>query len=132
MKTVVINPWKIAIGDRTIINEFCFIDGRGGLNIGSDVSISVYSSILTASHYTNSAEFAYKKSKVVIGNNVWVGIRAIILEGTEVKNGAIIGAGAVIKKYAEENGIYTGNPSNKIGNRTLDNKYNIDNVTFFR
>ena len=41
IKTIVINPKGITLGDRSIINECCFIDGRGGLVIGTDVSISV-------------------------------------------------------------------------------------------
>ena len=36
MKTVVIKPWRISIGERTYINEFCSLDGRGGIEIGEE------------------------------------------------------------------------------------------------
>lgn len=132
MKTIIINPWNIKIGENTIINEFCFIDGRGGLEIGNNVSISVYSSVLTASHETHSNEFKYKKSKVVIEDNVWIGIRVVILEGTVISEGAVLGAGSVIKKYAEPYGIYVGIPAKKISVRNIDKKYKLETLTFFR
>ena len=40
--TIVINPSGIKIGDRSVINENCLLDGRGGLIIGHDTSISSY------------------------------------------------------------------------------------------
>lgn len=132
MKTIIINPWNISIGERTVINEFCFIDGRGGLCIGNDVSISINSTILTASHETHSEQFKYKKSPVVIKDNVWIGTRAIILEGTIIGEGAVIGAGSLIKKEAESYGIYVGVPARKVSERSISNKYNIDTLTFFR
>ena len=46
-----------------------------------------------------SEEFCNRKrKKVIIGNDVWIGLRAIIMEGVHIRNGAVIGAGAVIKK----------------------------------
>ena len=55
--------------------------------------------------------------KVVIGNDVWIGTRAIILPGTTIGNGAIIGAGAVVTKDVPEYGIVGGVPAKLIRNR---------------
>lgn len=48
---------------------------------------------------------------VIIGNNVWIGTRAIILPGIHVGDGAIIGAGAIVTKDIPENAIVAGNPA---------------------
>lgn len=50
MKCKVRSPWNIRIGNNTIINEECYLDGRGSLIIGNNVSISYYTVIITASH----------------------------------------------------------------------------------
>lgn len=76
MKTIVQQPRNITIGENAIINEYCFLDGRGGLEIGKNASISIYTIILTGSHDKNSTEFAYRTGKVIIKNNVWIGARA--------------------------------------------------------
>jgi maltose O-acetyltransferase len=51
---------------------------------------------------------------VVIGDDVWIGSRAIILAGVKVGTGAIIGAGAVIAKDVPEWAVVVGNPGRVI------------------
>lgn len=55
---------------------------------------------------------------VIIGNDVWVGTRAIILPGVTISKGAIIGAGAVVTKDVPEYAIVGGNPARLIKYRT--------------
>ena len=43
MRTHVTIPWRIAIGENTTVNEFCYLDGRGGLTIGNNVNVALYS-----------------------------------------------------------------------------------------
>lgn len=130
--TKVISPANITIGDRTVVNEFCLLDGRGGLFIKDDVSISIYTKIITASHHANSNSFEYYQSSVSIENRVWIGCAAIILDGSKLNDNCIIGAGTVFKGSADCNGIYIGNPSKKIKDRILDSDYMIDYNPYFR
>lgn len=132
MKCTVINPWGITIGTNTIINEQCFLDGRGGLVIGNDTSISVQSMILTASHDRRSRSFEYYESGVVIGNNVWMGARAMVLDNSKVEDGCIISAGSSLKGNTEAGYIYTGVPARKARARELEGPYTISYKNFFR
>ena len=132
IKTVIDEPKKIKIGDRTVVNEYCHLDGRGGLVIGDDVSISIYTKILTASHHKNSGSFEYYEGPVSIENRVWTGISAIILDNSVIRNNSIIGGGCVFKGQAEENGIYVGNPAKKITERTLEKEYQLSYHPYFR
>ena len=54
---------------------------------------------------------------VVIGSDVWIGCRAIILDGVQVGDGAIIGAGAVVTSDVEPYSIVSGSPAINIGSR---------------
>lgn len=129
---IVIHPEKITIGDRTIINEYCHLDGRGGLVIGNDTSISVYCKIITASHKGNSGLFEYYDKKTIIGNRVWIGCGATILDGTTINDKCIIGAGAVLKGLTETRGIYLGVPALLKKYRDLENDYSISYEAYFR
>lgn len=52
---------------------------------------------------------------IVIGNNVWIGMRSIILKGAEIKDGSVIGAMSLVnKKFDEENILIAGVPAKKI------------------
>lgn len=48
---------------------------------------------------------------VVIEDDVWIGTRAIILAGTRVGRGAVVGAGAVVTKSVPPYAIVGGNPA---------------------
>ncbi len=129
---VIDHPQNIVVGDRSVINENAYLDGRGGLTIGQDVSISIYSKVITASHEKDSSSFAYFNNSVIIEDNVWLGVGAIICDGSHLKKNAIVGAGCVVKGIIDENGIYIGNPAKKIGDRKLNEQYHISNLLHFR
>lgn len=40
INTIVVSPRGITLGERAIVNEMCYLDGRGGIRIGNDASIS--------------------------------------------------------------------------------------------
>lgn len=61
-----------------------------------------------------------KRYHVVIGNDVWIGANAIIMEGIVVGNGAIIAAGSVVIKDVEPYTIVGGNPARAIKKRFSD------------
>ncbi|GHU55180.1 hypothetical protein FACS189442_2420 [Spirochaetia bacterium] len=48
---------------------------------------------------------------VYIGNNVWIGFRAMILKGVTIGDGAIIAAGAVVTKDVPAHSMAAGNPA---------------------
>lgn len=50
----------------------------------------------------------------IIGDNVWIGARAIIMDGIQIGSGAIIGAGAVVTRDVPENTIFAGVPAKLI------------------
>lgn len=55
--------------------------------------------------------------KIVIEDDVWIGLGSIILSGLTIKIGSIIAAGSVVTKDVEPYSIYAGNPARKIRDR---------------
>jgi maltose O-acetyltransferase len=56
-----------------------------------------------------------------IGNNVFIGMNAIILMNTTIGDNCIIGAGAIVNGNVESGTIYAGNPAKQIS--TIDKYY---------
>lgn len=52
-----------------------------------------------------------KKAPVVIGNDVFIGARSIILKGVTIGDRAIIGAGSVVSKDVPADSVVAGNPA---------------------
>lgn len=63
---------------------------------------------------------SFAKGPLVIENDVWIGVGAIILNGLTVGNGAVIGAGSVVTKDIPPYAIAVGNPARVIGKRFDD------------
>lgn len=51
------------------------------------------------------------KGDIIIGNDVWIGAHAVILSGTTIGNGAVIGANTVITKDVLPYAIVVGSPA---------------------
>lgn len=62
----------------------------------------------------NSTKSISGKRKVVIGNHVWIGARALILYGARICDGSIIGANSLVKRVIPNNCIAAGIPARVI------------------
>lgn len=113
----------ITIGNGCHVNQSCYIDGRGKVIIGNNVSISHYVKIVTGSHDVMDKKFSGKFAKIIIEDNVWIGINAIILQDVKIGTGAVICAGAVVTKNVDPYDIVAGIPARKIGKRSKDLDY---------
>lgn len=131
MKVTVFSPWRIVIGENTMVNEFSILDGRGELSIGNNVSISMYSIIYSSSHKAHSDTFEYFKNKVIICDNVWLGARAIILPGTILAKGTVIAAGSSYTGITRENSIYAGVPAEFKKSRNITDTYDLGKQVYF-
>jgi acetyltransferase-like isoleucine patch superfamily enzyme len=122
---------RISIGGRSVINRNSYLDGRSGLSIGSNVSISPHAYILTLDHDPQSKDFAARTGPVRIDDYVWIGARATLLPGVTLGKGAVIGAGAVVTKDVAEFTIAAGVPAKPIGQRNRDLNYDPSYFPFF-
>jgi len=57
---------------------------------------------------------------VKIGNDVWIGDRAMIISGVNIGDGAVIGAGSIVTKDVPPYSIVVGSPARIIKNRFSD------------
>jgi acetyltransferase-like isoleucine patch superfamily enzyme len=53
----------------------------------------------------------YKSRPIIIGSNVFIGGFSIILKGTSIGDGSIIGAGSVVSGIIPSGEIWAGNPA---------------------
>jgi maltose O-acetyltransferase len=112
---------KLEIGDRSSINIGCWVSND--TVIGSDVMLGPDVSIISSSHVFSDTSLSMREQgesvrrPVIIGDDVWIGTRAIILPGVKVGSHSIIGAGSVVTKDVPEWSIVGGNPAKIIRSR---------------
>lgn len=90
------------------------------VTIGDNVMMGPDCHIFTASHEYSRTDIpmiqqGYSERKpVIIGNDVWIGIRTVIMPGVHIGNGAIIAAGAVVTKDVPDYAVVGGVPAKVI------------------
>lgn len=120
------------VGDGTrIINaeigKYCSISGSVQIGLGghptglvstSPVFYSNRNAVRT--HWVEKEPEFEEYKKVVIGSDVWIGMRSLIRDGITIGNGAIIGAGAIVTKDVEPYSVMAGVPARCIRKRFDD------------
>ncbi len=109
------------LGNNSGIGKFAFFGASGGLKIGSDVIIGEYVSFHSENHNFKKKDELIRNQGVTskgieIGNNVWVGAKVTFLDGTNIKDGCVVAAGAVVKGDFPPNVVIGGVPAKIIKN----------------
>ena len=108
----------VKIGDHSGIGINCEL--YGPVTIGEYVMMGPEVVIYTSQHEFGRTDIPMQEQgktptmPVTIGNDVWIGRRAIIMPGVTIGNGAIIGAGAVVTKDVPDYAVVGGVPAKVI------------------
>ena len=104
----------------THVGKYCSIAGDCAIGMGTHSLEFISTSSLftvkkngTGIRWTNSKSFEEFK-EIEIGNDVWIGQRAMIMGGVKIGNGAVIGAGALVTKDVPPYAIVVGVPAKLI------------------
>lgn len=97
-----------------------YLQGAGGLYIGSYVQLGPNVGLLTANHDLYDQRISNKK-KVVIGEYSWIGMNSVVLPGVRLGTRTIVAAGSVVtKSFPEGFCVIGGSPAKII--KTLDHE----------
>ncbi len=115
------------IGSHVHIASFCSLVGGGELRIGDFCALSSGVRVLTGSDdflgggLTNStipAEFRHvTRSHVHIGRHAMIGVNTVLLPGTSIGEGTVVGAGGLVNRDLAPWGVYVGSPARRIRER---------------
>lgn len=113
---------EITIGEDCSVNPFCVLYGHGGLHIGKQVRIAAHTVIIPANHSFDDVHRPIMcqtetRLGISIGDDVWIGTGARILDGVRIGRGAVIGAGAVVSRDVPEFAVAVGVPARVIRDR---------------
>lgn len=99
------NDAKLIIGNNTYLNGGN-IDCSYQITIGNDCAIADEVRIMDNSWHSNNSI-----GDIVIGNQVWIATRAMILPGVKIGDGAIVAAGALVTKDVPAKCMVAGVPA---------------------
>lgn len=116
----VLRTREAEIGDRCTFGVYSWI---GWARVGSDVMTGSHVVLTSGSNQHSYGQFDKPmreqkgvKRRVDLGNDVWIGAHAIIMN--DISDGSIVGAGSVVTKKFDSFQIVAGNPAVVIKKRS--------------
>ena len=115
---------EIKIGDNSGIGVDCMLSGK--IIIGKNVMMAQQCIMYSYSHAFDRLDIPMceqgfeEETPLIIGDDVWIGARVIILPGVKIGNHAILGAGAVVTKDVPDYAVVGGSPARILKMRNGD------------
>lgn len=114
-------PWLLEIGNKSCLATRSEVYNLGPVRIGEGVTVAQYAYICNGTHDLSDPILPLLVGDIAIGDNVFIGTKAIILPGLTIADASVIGAGAVLTKDTAPFYIYAGNPARFIKKRNISN-----------
>jgi putative colanic acid biosynthesis acetyltransferase WcaF len=113
------HPWRLEIGANAWIGERAWIDNLASVRIGANACISQGAYLCTGNHDWGDPGMGLVVAPVEIGAGAWVGAFAKVGPGLYVGKQAVLSLGSVLFADAEPNGVYAGNPAERVSTRAV-------------
>jgi acetyltransferase-like isoleucine patch superfamily enzyme len=114
----------VSIGQRSYINAGVVIYSGNGVSIGKGVLIAANCTLAATNHqifdpdrFIRDQGFARSKGGIIIEDDVWIGANCVILDGSIIRRGAVIGAGSCVREEVPSFALVAGQPLRQIGKR---------------
>ena len=105
----------VKIGERCRVRTMSFSTEPYLIEIGNHTAVAAGSQFITHDGATwvfeDDVEGGGIFGKIVVGNNVFIGINCILLSNTTIGDNCIVGAGSVVRGHFPENSVIAGNPA---------------------
>lgn len=113
----------VSLGDNSGIGIRCEL--YGDVTIGNNVMMGPEVVVYTSGHRFDRLDIPMMEQgqvdvkPVVIGNDVWIGRRVMIMPGVKIGDGAVIAAGAVVTKNVPDYAVVGGVPAKVLKSRKV-------------
>jgi virginiamycin A acetyltransferase len=116
----------VLIGHGTIINSGCVLYTGNGIRIGQNVLIAANCTLASTNHEFADPDrliieqgFQPSRGGIVIGDDVWIGANCVVLDGTMIGTGCVVGAMSLLRGTLAPYSIAHGAPASVRGWRAL-------------
>ena len=112
-------PGNLELGDAVLIGPGVRLYNQGRVTIGPRSVVSQRAQLCASSHDLADPNFQLVLRPIVVGERCWIAAEAFVGPGVTLGDRAVLGARGVLFGDAEADGIYRGNPAERIGTRRL-------------
>ena len=104
-------PWNLDIGDEASIGERVLVYNLGKVSIGPRATVSHNAHLCAGTHDYRDPRLPLLRLPIRIGADAWVCAAAFVAPGSDVGEGAVVGAGSICSGDVEAWTVVSGNPA---------------------
>jgi acetyltransferase-like isoleucine patch superfamily enzyme len=110
--SLVLHSNKIHVGNNSPLglNTGCYVQGKGGIIVGHNLRMGPNVGLISANHNPSDYDEWIDVGPIEIGDNVWIGMNAVIMPGVKIGSNVIIGSNSTVVKDIPDNSIAVGSP----------------------
>jgi len=104
----------LEIGSNVLINYGCSFGVLRHVKVGNDVNIGTHCMLIDNAFHRlepDRRNEAPPSEPIVLGDNVWLAARVIVLPGVSIGDNSVVGAGSVVTQSLPENVLAAGCPA---------------------
>ena len=112
-------PWNLTMGDHSCLSfgVDCYCVDK--VTIGSNVTVSQYSRLCTASHDYTYPDMRLIHAPITVRNQAWICADVFVGMGVTIGQGAVAAARAMVTKDVDPWAVVAGNPAKQVKQRQL-------------
>jgi putative colanic acid biosynthesis acetyltransferase WcaF len=107
-------PWLLTLEDRSALAPCAEVYNLGPVTLKARCVVSQYAYLCAGTHDFDDPVQPLIVGPIVVGEDSFLGAKALVLPGVVVGAGAIVAAGAVLTKDAPPRTVWGGNPARLI------------------
>lgn len=110
-------PFNLELHDHACVGPDVRIYNLGNVVLHENSTISQEAMLCGGTHDLSSPILPLMIGDIEIGEEVFIGARAMVLAGIKIGRGGVVGAAGIVTKDVDEWTIVAGNPAREVGKR---------------
>lgn len=112
----------LRVGDKCVFGQNNTINCHLDIDIGAECIVADWVYVGDFDHRTDVTSLPIRrqglvKTPVIVGPDVWLGVKSSVLRGSVIGRGSVVAAGAVVRGQIPEYSIAAGVPARIVGDR---------------
>lgn len=108
----------VRLGSGCYVNSGCVLYSGNGISIGNDVLIAANCTLAPVNHAFHERNcliieqgFLPSRGGILIEDDVWIGANCVLLDGSVLRRGCVVGAGSLVRGELPAYSICHGSPA---------------------
>jgi len=112
-------PWNVTLGDLVMIGDAAIINATAPIQIGKRCVVSQYSMLVTKKGDCKTKGETNEVSSIIIEDDCWIAADTLVLPGSHIEKGVVVGARSMVEGRLPGWSICTGEPAQRRTQRVL-------------